>query len=76
MDDPRDAERIVIAREEVRKLTRALQELDPRVVTAFRLHRVEGLTMAQIADRLDTVPSRVHAYVVKALTHITCRLME
>lgn len=75
-DDTGDAERIVIAREELRKITRALQELDPRVVTAFRLHRIEGLTMAQIAVRLDTVPSRVHAYVVKALTHVTCRLMD
>lgn len=75
-DDTGDAERIVMAREELRKITRALQELDPRVVTAFRLHRIEGLTMAQIAERLDTVPSRVHAYVVKALAHITCRLMD
>lgn len=75
-DDPRDAERILIARQEVRKLVRALDELEPRVVTAFRLHRVEGMTMAQIAGVLDTVPSRVHAHVVKALTHLTCRLME
>lgn len=75
-DDPRDGERIVIARQEVRTLVRALDELDPRVVTAFRLHRIEGLTMTQIAGLLDTVPSRVHAYIVKALTHLTCRLME
>lgn len=75
-DDPRDGERIVIARQEVRKVVRALDELDPRVVSAFRLHRVEGMTMTQIAELLDTVPSRVHAYIVKALAHITTRLMD
>lgn len=44
-EDPRDAERIIIARQEIKKLVRALQELNPRVVKAFRLHRVEGKTM-------------------------------
>lgn len=74
--DSRDAERVVIARQEVDRIVAALAELDPRVVAAFRLHRVEGWTMARIAERLDTVPSRVHAYVVKALAHVTCRLMD
>ncbi|MEM6900147.1 MAG: sigma-70 family RNA polymerase sigma factor [Pseudomonadota bacterium] len=75
-DDPRDAERIVIARQEVMRIVSALEELDPRVVLAFRLHRFEGRTLSQIAKELDTVPSRIHSYVVKALTHLTFRLME
>lgn len=74
--DTRDAERIVIARQEIKKMIKALEELEPRVVTAFRLHRLEGLSMAEIAERLDTVPSRIHAYLVKAITHITLRLIE
>ena len=75
-DDPRDSERIVIARQEVKRLIRALEELDPRIVKAFRLHRVEGLTMTQIAQELGTVPSCIHGYIVKALAHITYRLMD
>ncbi|MEM7733002.1 MAG: sigma-70 family RNA polymerase sigma factor [Pseudomonadota bacterium] len=75
-DDPRDAERVLIARQEIRRLVSALEELDPRVVKAFRLHRVEGMTMTQIAKELGTVPSSIHGYIVKALSHITFRMME
>ncbi|MEM9910608.1 MAG: RNA polymerase sigma factor [Pseudomonadota bacterium] len=75
-EDPRDAERVVIARQEIKKLIRALEELDPRMVTAFRLHRVEGKTMTEIASELGTVPSNIHRYIVGALSHITYRLME
>lgn len=75
-DDCRDAERIVIARNELNTIVQALEELEPRVALAFRLNRVEGLTLTEIAKRLDTVPSRIHGYVVKGLSHITFRLME
>lgn len=75
-DDPRDAERVVIARQDIIRLIRALEELDPRVVKAFRMHRFEHKTMAEIAADLGTVPSNVHGYVVKALTHITAALMD
>ena len=74
--DTRDAERVVIARQELRRMVSALEELEPHIVTAFQLHRIEGLTMVQIAERQGTVPSRVHACILKALTHVTFRLME
>lgn len=74
--DFRDAERVVLARDELRRMVRALNKLPPRTVTAFRLSRVEGLTYREIADRLDTVPSRVHGYVVKALATIAVELMD
>ena len=72
--DPRDAERVLMARQDILELIRALEELDARVVCAFRMHRLEHLTMAQIARELDTVPSVIHKYLVKALVHITARL--
>ncbi|MEM7236893.1 MAG: sigma-70 family RNA polymerase sigma factor [Pseudomonadota bacterium] len=75
-EDRRDAERIVIARQDLKKIVRALDQLPPRVVSAFRMSRVDGLTYAEIAARLDTVPSRVHGYIFKALTHVTFCLME
>lgn len=75
-EDSRDGERIVIARQEVKKMVRSLEELDPRIVTAFRLSRIDGLTLSQIAAQLDTVPSRIHSYIVKALTHITLNSLD
>ncbi|MEM7215052.1 MAG: sigma-70 family RNA polymerase sigma factor [Pseudomonadota bacterium] len=75
-DDYRDAERIVIARDEIKRIVKALEELEPRVATAFRLNRIDGLSLTEIAKRMETVPSRIHAYVVKALSHVTYRLME
>lgn len=71
-----DAERVMIARDDLGKIVAALAELPPRTVDAFRMSRIDGLTYAQIAQRLDTVPSRVHAYVVKTLAHLTICLME
>ncbi|MEM6578330.1 MAG: sigma-70 family RNA polymerase sigma factor [Pseudomonadota bacterium] len=74
--DPRDAERVVLAREDLRRMVAALNTLPPRTVTAFRLSRVEGKTYAEIARHLDTVPSRVHGYVVKALATIAVVLID
>ena len=49
--DPRDGERVVIARQEIIELVQALEELDPRIVRAFRMHRIEHLTMTEIAKK-------------------------
>lgn len=74
--DCRDAERVIIAREDLRRMIEALNTLPPRTVTAFRLSRLEGRTYADIARELDTVPSRIHGYVVKALATIATVLIE
>ncbi|MEM9044225.1 MAG: sigma-70 family RNA polymerase sigma factor [Pseudomonadota bacterium] len=75
-DDKRDAERILIARQDLRCIVEALDRLPERTVTAFRMSRIDGLTYAQIAERLDTVPSRVHGYVAKALAQVTLSLLD
>ena len=71
-----DSERIVIAQQELRCIVKTLNGLPPRVVQAFRMSRVDGLSYAQIAKRLDTVPSRIHGYIVKALTQISLALLD
>ena len=74
--DPRDAERVILAREDLRRMVEAVNTLPPRTVKAFRLSRLEGKTYAEIARELDTVPSRVHGYVVKALATIAVILID
>ena len=71
-----DSERIVIAQQELRCIGNALKGLPPRVVSAFHMSRVEGLSYAEIAKRLDTVPSRIHGYIVKALVQISLALAD
>lgn len=71
-----DSERIIIAREELNKVVRALSELPERTVEAFRMNRVEGLGLAQIAERLGVSVPRAHQLVRQAIVHIAKRLIR
>lgn len=75
-DNAPDTERVVIARQDLEKTISALSELPDRSVKALRLHRVDGLTYAQIAEKIDTVPSRAYTLVEEAIVHIAVRLSE
>lgn len=72
----RDAERIVLARQEILKLVQALKQLPPRQVLAFRLRRIQGQTYAEISKTLKIAPSRVHADVANVIAHLTLTLLD
>lgn len=65
------AEAALLARERLRLLDRALRELPPKPRLALLMHRVGGLTQAEIAARLGVSESMVIKYVAQALRH--CR---
>lgn len=69
-----DTERIVIARDQVRRVAAALRDLPPQTVTAFRLSRVDGLTYQQTADQLGTSKASVHRMIAAALVRIVVHL--
>ena len=73
-DEPPDSERIVIARQDLERVVRALQALPDRTVRAFRMHRIDGLTYAAIAKKMDISPSTAYAMVENALVHVTLSL--
>ncbi|MEM8553498.1 MAG: sigma-70 family RNA polymerase sigma factor [Pseudomonadota bacterium] len=75
-NDTRDGERFVMARQELDVIVKTLYSLPPRVSQAFRMNRLHGMTYADIAKKLDTVPSRAHGYVAKALAAIALELMD
>lgn len=52
IDEPAP-DRIVIAREELRRLQKVLEKLPERVRTALVMHKIDGLSIAEIAVRLD-----------------------
>lgn len=64
----------VQAREDVQRLQRIVLELPERTRRIFILVRVEGLTYAQAAARLDISESAVQKHLADALGHVVLRL--
>ncbi|MEM9045348.1 MAG: sigma-70 family RNA polymerase sigma factor [Pseudomonadota bacterium] len=71
-----ESERIAIVRQDVEIAASALAELPERTRKAFRLSRVDGLTYAQIGDRLCVSAPRAHQMVRRAVMLIAVRLEE
>ena len=74
IDPAPSAERVIIAREDYARLKRALDDLPRPVRAALLLSRVEGLTHAEIAERLDVSASLVSKHIVSALRHCLKRM--
>lgn len=73
-DQAPDVEREVIARDRLERVIRALQELPPRTLFAFRCSRVGGLTLKETGRRLGVSESRASQLVADAIVHITTAL--
>jgi RNA polymerase sigma-70 factor (ECF subfamily) len=67
-------ERVLIGKESVGQVAKALRELPERVRVAFVLHRFEGLRHPEIARRLGVSVSAVEKYVIRALVYIKQRM--
>lgn len=59
---------------ETRRLRRAFAKLPPMTQEVFRLHRIEGLTYAEIAARLGIAAEVVERHVVDALYEMARRV--
>lgn len=58
------------ARLKLDQVARALEGFAPKARQAFRLHRLDGLTHAQIADRLGVSTSSVEKYLSAVLARL------
>lgn len=65
-----DTARTVEAQEQLMRVNDAVEALSPRCGEAFRLHRVEQLTYAQIARHMKISVSAVEKHVAEALYRI------
>lgn len=72
--DTPDAESIVIARQRLEKLSQALTTLSPVTQKVFRLHKFEGLTHVETAERMGISRSAVEKHVSLALGHLLKRV--
>lgn len=72
--DAPDAESAVIARQRLQKLMTALETLAPATQRAFRLHKFEGLSQAEAAERMGVSRSAVEKHIALALKHLMIRV--
>lgn len=68
-DEP-GADRKLIAREELRRVKNAVEQLPPRYREVVLLRRIEGLSRREIAQRLGLAEATVAEYLAKAMTGI------
>jgi RNA polymerase sigma-70 factor (ECF subfamily) len=69
-------ERVLIGKDNLGCVARALRELPERARMAFVLHRLEGLRQPEIAWRLGVSVSAVEKYIIRALVHVKKRMEE
>lgn len=73
--DRRDnAETVLIAREEAARLASAIANLPEGARRAFRLHKIDGLSHAEVAARLGISRSGVEKHIALAMRHLRTAL--
>jgi len=71
-----DSERVIIARERLAEVSRALGELSERRRAIFLLSRLEGLQYHEIADMFGISVSAVKKHIAKTAAHLALRIGE
>lgn len=74
--DQAAADDALAARQRLAAVVRAVGELPPRTQEVFRLHKLEGLSHAETAARLDVSKSAVEKHMIAVLKHLALRLAE
>lgn len=74
-DDPAP-DRVVAARQDLGLLAEAIRELPPKCREVFLLYRGQGLTMRQIALRLEIAEKTVEKHIARGMVHCRRRLRE
>jgi RNA polymerase sigma-70 factor (ECF subfamily) len=73
-EDKPSPESELIARQELERVLAAVAELPERTRRAFEMHRLGGLKLKEIAERLGISTSMAHVLVVEAVRHCQRKL--
>lgn len=65
---------VLLYRQELMRLVRAVLDLPPRRREAFVLARIRGLSLAEVGDRMGTSRNTAISHVVAACTELEARL--
>lgn len=74
LDDAPSAETVVAGRQRLALLTRAVSELPDKTSIVFRLHKFEGLSYAEVAERLGISRSSVEKHMMEALRYLAAKV--
>lgn len=74
VSDSVPADEALIARDQVRRMHRALAELPDAVQQSFRLHKLEGLSHSEVAERMGVSRSLIEKHMMRALRHLMKKL--
>lgn len=69
-DDSPDAERALVAKDSLARALAAISKMPPRAAEIFKLHRIEGYSHLQIAERLGISRSAVEKNMHTALKYL------
>lgn len=75
-DERASVESVTIARDELRRLQKAVERMPPRPRQVFLLRRLEGLRVEQVADRLSLSVSTVEKHFTRAMALLNEALAE
>lgn len=73
--DVPSAEQVLHYKDELRVMAEAIAELPERTQTAFRLYKIEGRPLREIAAQLDISVPRAHQLVKEAGLHAARRVL-
>ncbi len=68
------ADEVVIAKERVRRLAAAVEELPPQMQRAFRLHKLEGRSQAETAQAMGVSVKMIEQHIQAAIRNLAQRL--
>jgi len=69
-DEAANAEQLLIEREDVERLSEAIAKLPAGARRVVRLHKLDGLSHAEVAQRLGISKSAVEKHMAVAMTHL------
>lgn len=69
-----DPQRVLSAKEDLRRVLAAINELPVRTQDAFVLRRMEGMSIKEVANALGVSVSAVEKHLARAVAHLAARL--
>ncbi len=76
IDDAPSAEAVVAGRQRLQTLMTALDQLPEKTRTIFRLHKFEGLSYAEVAEKQGISRSSVEKHMMDALRILAARMRK
>ncbi len=73
-EDAPSAEDVVWARLKLEKVVAAIDRMPPKAAEAFRLHKMAGLSQAEVAERMGVSRSAVEKYISASLRDLLLRV--